>query len=89
LQDKDMTSLPVDRTVVYMERARALLESESTRLAAEQLEHSLTQLIEIQQFLQLRVQWTPEQIKRQQERLERQRARLHWQQAMLKQLREE
>ena len=89
MQDKNFMSLSIARTVGNLQRALALVQSGSTQLAAVQLQQSLSQLIAVQQLLQLRVQWTPEQMKRQQSRLERQQARLQWQQAMLKQLRDE
>jgi hypothetical protein len=89
VQDKDRMSLLMARTVMNLQHAVALVQSESTHLAVMQLQQSLTQLVSIQRFLQLRVQWTPEQVQRQQERLARQQARLRWQQAMLEHLRDE
>ena len=89
VQDKNFMSLSIARTVGNLQRALALVQSGSTQLTAVQLQQSLSQLIAVQQLLQLRVQWTPEQMKRQQSRLERQQARFQWQQTMLKQLRDE
>jgi hypothetical protein len=86
VQDRNFMSLAIARTVGNLQRALALVQSGSTQLTAMQLQQSLNQLISMQQFLQLRVQWTPEQMKRQQLRLERQQARLQWQQTLLKQL---
>jgi len=87
MQDRDSTSLSIARRIIELERnLAALLESESTRRIVMQLHQSLSNLLSIQLHLQLRVQWTPEQLARQQERIERQRARLQWQQAMVKQL---
>jgi uncharacterized membrane protein len=89
VQDRNFMSLSMARTVGNLQRALALVQLGSTQLAAAQLQQSLSQLISVQQLIQLRVQWTPEQMKRQQSRLERQQARLQWQHTMLKQLRDE
>lgn len=87
MQNREIPSLSIVRRVVELERnLAALLESESTRHIAMQLQQSLSNLLSMQLRLQLRLKWTPEQLARQQERLERQQVRLQWQQAMIKQL---
>lgn len=79
-------SHPFAHIATDLQRAVALAESQSTRAAAVQLERSLIRLASIEQLLQLRVQWGPEQARRQQQRLARQQARVRWQQATLEQL---
>lgn len=71
------------RIATNLQRAEALAQAESTRDIVMQLQQSLTQLASIQQLLQLHVQWTPEQARRQQQRLVRQQARLQWQKTIL------
>ncbi len=87
MQDKiRATFLPFARMDAFLQRAEVLARSESTRSIVMHLERSLMQLASIEQYLQLRVQWNPEQVQRQQKRLARQQVRLQWQQAMLGQL---
>ena len=87
MQDKfRATTLPFARMATNLQRATALAQSESTQPIVMHLERSLMQLASIEQYLQLRVRWNPEQVQRQQKRLARQQARLQWQQAMLEQL---
>jgi hypothetical protein len=87
MQDKiRATFLPFARMDAILQRVAALARSESTQSIVLHLERSLMQLASIEQYLQLRVQWNPEQVQRQQKRLARQQARLQWQQAMLEQL---
>jgi hypothetical protein len=87
MQDKiRATFLPFARMNVILQRAAALAQSKSTYAIMMHLERSIMQLASIEQYLQLRVQWNPEQVQRQQKRLARQQARLQWQQAMLEQL---
>ena len=87
MQDKiRATFLPFARMNVILQRTAALAQSKSTYAIMMHLERSIMQLASIEQYLQLRVQWNPEQVQRQQKRLARQQARLQWQQAMLEQL---
>ena len=89
LNKKDISPHLMARTIIHLQRALALVQSRSAQRTVLQLEQSFVQLLEVQQELKLRVQWTPEQVNRQQERLDRQEARLQWQRAMLQQLREQ
>lgn len=90
MQKKDRAaSHPFTSLTANLQRASALVQSKSTYSIVMQMQQSLIHLASIEQFLQLRVQWDPEQARRQQQRLMRQRARLQWQQAMLEQLRNE
>ena len=88
MQGKDRSYSSIARTVANLQRAVTLAQSEAAQLPVAHLQRSLAHLVSLQQFLQLqlRVQWTPEQVQRQQERLARQQARLQWQQAMLDKL---
>lgn len=84
-----MMLLPFTRIPESLQRAEALAQSESTRDAMIQMQQSLFRLAAIEQILKLRVQWTPEQARRQQQRLVRQQARLQRQEALLEHLRDE
>ena|GEM_PF-2431310 len=87
MQDKfRVTTLPFARMATNLQRAATLAQSESTYSIMMHMERSLMQLASIEQYLQLHVQWNPEQVQRQQKRLARQQVRLQWQQAMLEQL---
>ena len=88
-QDPTRTPLSIARAISEARHTFSRLQSEAAQFAALQLNTSLAQIIEIQQYLSLRVEWTPEQMKRQQERVARHQARLRWQQAALAHLREE
>lgn len=66
-----------------------LLRSEAGQLAALQLSGSLLQLMEIQRYVRLHVEWTPEQVSRQRERVARHQARLQWQHEVFAQLKKE
>ena len=79
---------PGFRIAGNLQRMVAIVQQESARRIAVQLQQSLTQLKATQQFLQLQVRWIPEQGKRQQARLARQQIRLHFQQTWLEQLSE-
>jgi hypothetical protein len=74
------------RLTANLQRAEALVQSESTRDTAVHLQQSLSHLAAIEELLQLRVRWSSEQERRQQQRLARQRTRLQWQQALLERL---
>jgi hypothetical protein len=82
-------SLPFAGISVNLQRVLALAQSESIRATTIQLQQSLTLLKSTQQLQGLQVQWTAEQVKRQQERLARQQVRLEWIEAMLEQQRNE
>jgi len=86
MQDRIRAAIPYARMVTNLQRVLALAQSKSTYAYVMHLERSMMQLLSIEQYLQLRVQWDPEQEQRQQRRLDRQQARLQWQQAMLEQL---
>ena len=88
MQEKDRPYSSIARTIASLQRAITLAQSEAAQLPVIHLQRSFAHLVSLQQFLQLqlRLQWTPEQVQRQQERLARQQTRLQWQQAMLDKL---
>jgi len=89
MRNKDRSYSFIARIATRLQGGVTLAQSEAAQLPVAHMQRSLDHLVSLQQFLQLRlrVQWTPEQVQRQQERLARQQARLQWQQVMLDKLR--